>query len=91
LIEHLQSIVKSITLSIDQFAMVALFASLIIYLYAFLGYESFQEDFYLTGVGVDFHGENVCQSLKQCFFTTLNFVSLIDRRDLARQEESATS
>lgn len=54
--------------------MVALFASLIIYVFAFLGYESFQEDFYEKGVGVDLHSENVCQSLKQCFMTTFNFV-----------------
>lgn len=55
--------------------MVALFASLIMYLYSFLGYESFQEDFYQSSFDIDWHSENVCQSLLQCFLTTFNWVS----------------
>lgn len=73
-IEHLRSLVKSLSMSIDQFAMVALFASLIIYLYSFLGFESFQEDFYQSGFDIDSHSENVCQSLQQCFLTIFNWV-----------------
>lgn len=77
-IEHLQKLVKSLTLSIDQFAMVALLATLIMYIYSFLGYESFQEDFYQPGVDITYHSENTCQTLQQCFLTVFNWVDSCD-------------
>lgn len=62
-------------------------AFLIIYLYSFLGFEIFHEDFVISDISIDRNKENACMGLLQCFFTHFSFVVSLNSRDLVPQEE----
>ena len=68
----LRNVVKAVTHNVKQLLSTALLGIIMIYIYSIVGFF-FSDDSYYNGDVGDYGGERQCQSMLQCYLTTLNW------------------
>jgi len=66
----LRNVVRSVTGNIKQLVLTALLGLILIYIYAIIGYNFFDSQYYSPDIGDA--GERFCNTMLQCYLSTLN-------------------
>ena len=72
----LQNVTKSITLNYDTLILTGILLLVMVYLFSVIGFYVIGQDFFMKRISQSQIGENVCNTVFQCFLTNLNFVTL---------------
>lgn len=72
----LRNVTKSILLNYDTLILTGILLLVMVYMFSVIGFYVLGQDFFMRKISQGQIGENVCNTVFQCFLTNLNFVSL---------------